>query len=72
VFLIRRGKSMPPKQKFTKEEMINAAIELIRRDGRAALTARKLGLDELPNSAPNFNPNNHQREKFYYVNAILK
>lgn len=41
---------MPPKQKFSKEEMINAAIEIIRRDGRGALTARRLGA-ELGSSA---------------------
>lgn len=34
---------MPPKPKFTREEMIEAAIEIVRRDGEDALTARNLG-----------------------------
>lgn len=34
---------MPPKAKFTKKEIIDAAIELIRVDGVDALTARALG-----------------------------
>ncbi|WP_343208653.1 TetR-like C-terminal domain-containing protein [Anaerolentibacter hominis] len=34
---------MPPKQKFTKEEIIGAALDLVRRDGMAAVTARALG-----------------------------
>lgn len=34
---------MPPKAKFTKEEIIEAALELVRSEGFAALTARALG-----------------------------
>lgn len=34
---------MPPKPKFTREEMIEAAIEIVRREGEDALTARNLG-----------------------------
>lgn len=34
---------MPPKAKFTKEEIIDAAFELVRCDGFSALTARALG-----------------------------
>lgn len=34
---------MPPKAKFTKEEIIQAALEIIRSEGFAALTARALG-----------------------------
>lgn len=41
---------MPPKQKFTKEEIIHAALEITRRDGITALTARGLG-DELKSSS---------------------
>ncbi len=33
---------MPPKAKFTKEEMIQAAISIVERDGSDALTARSL------------------------------
>lgn len=34
---------MPPKVKITKEEIINAAIEIIRTDGIAGVNARALG-----------------------------
>ena len=34
---------MPPKAKFTREEIIDAAFEIVRRDGMEALTARSLG-----------------------------
>ncbi len=36
---------MPPKAKFTKEEIINAAFEITRRDGFDALTARSLAAE---------------------------
>lgn len=35
---------MPPKPKFTKEEIITAALALVRERGEEALTARELGL----------------------------
>ena len=34
---------MPPKAKFTREEIIQAALEIVRSEGFAALTARALG-----------------------------
>ncbi len=34
---------MPPKAKFTREEIIEAALEIVRNEGFAALTARALG-----------------------------
>ena len=34
---------MPPKAKFTREEIIDAAFEMVRRDGFEILTARSLG-----------------------------
>ena len=34
---------MPPKPKFTREEIVAAAFELVREQGSAALTARELG-----------------------------
>lgn len=34
---------MPPKAKFTKEEVIEAALAILREKGRSALTARALG-----------------------------
>ncbi len=33
---------MPPKSKFTKEEIVKAAVDLTRREGMEALTARSL------------------------------
>lgn len=41
---------MPPKAKFTKEEMIQAALEIVRAEGLSALTARALG-EKLGSSA---------------------
>ena len=41
---------MPPKAKFTKEEIIAAALAIVERDGAEALTARSLG-KELGSSA---------------------
>ena len=34
---------MPPKPKYTKEEIIAAAFELVREAGSDALTAREVG-----------------------------
>lgn len=41
---------MPPKAKFKKEEIVNAALEIVRENGPEALTARSLG-DKLGSSA---------------------
>ena len=43
---------MPPKPKFTKEELINAALELAREGGLEAVVARNLGkkLDTAPST----------------------
>ncbi len=41
---------MPPKAKFTKEEIINASVEIIETAGTESLTARNLG-DKLGSSA---------------------
>lgn len=41
---------MPPKPKFTKEEIVTAALELVSKKGMEALTARELG-DRLGSSA---------------------
>lgn len=41
---------MPPKAKFTKAEIVEAAVIIVRRDGPEALTARALGI-ELGSSA---------------------
>ena len=41
---------MPPKAKFTKEQIMEAALQLVRQNGGDALTARALG-DKLGSSA---------------------
>ncbi len=41
---------MPPKPKFTRDEIVAAALEVVRRDGIDALTARSLA-DELSSSS---------------------
>ena len=38
--LYRKGISMPPKNKFTKEEIIEACLYLVREEGKSAVTAR--------------------------------
>ncbi len=44
LFLIKLGeKNMPPKAKFKKEEIIEAALSIVREQGFDALTARALG-----------------------------
>lgn len=45
---------MPPKAKFTKEEIITAAMKIVRREGVSALTARSLGAELNSSSAPIF------------------
>ena len=35
---------MPPKAKFTKTEIIEAALNIVRTDGYEALTSRALGI----------------------------
>lgn len=34
---------MPPKAKFTKEQIVNAALDIIKEQGTSELTARALG-----------------------------
>ena len=34
---------MPPRAKFTKEQIVNAALDMIRENGPSELTARSLG-----------------------------
>ena len=45
---------MPPKAKFTREEIINAAFEMVRRDGFEVLTARALGASLKSSARPIF------------------
>lgn len=45
---------MPPKPKYTKEEIIAAAFELVREAGSDALTAREVGKRLSTSSSPIF------------------
>lgn len=45
---------MPPKAKFTREQITNAALELVREDGMAGLTARTLAKRLGSSSCPIF------------------
>lgn len=45
---------MPPKAKFTKEEIISAALDIAKNDGFEALTSRALGLKLKSSARPVF------------------
>lgn len=45
---------MPPKTKFTKEQIIQTALELVKTEGKEALTARSLGKKLGTSSCPIF------------------
>lgn len=45
---------MPPYSKYSKEEIVNAALEIVRTDGFSALTARALGAKLGTSSRPIF------------------
>lgn len=45
---------MPPKQKYTREEVVNAALNIVRREGVSGLTARGLGAELGVSSRPIF------------------
>lgn len=47
---MERGAVMPPKAKFSKEEIVEAALAIVRREGADALTSRALG-ERLKSSA---------------------
>lgn len=45
---------MPPKPRYTKEEITSVAYELVRREGKSALTARSLAIALGTSTAPIF------------------
>ena len=53
---------MPPKPKFTKEEIITAALELVSEKGMEALTARELGAKLGSSARPIFTAFNSMEE----------
>lgn len=62
---------MPPKAKFTKEEIVCAAVEIVRESGSEALTARSLG-ERLGSSArPIFTVFESMKDVQYAVNVAV-
>lgn len=65
---------MPPKQKFTREQVTSAALEITRHDGINALTARRLGAELGSSSRPIFtifqNMNEVQNETVLAARAL--
>lgn len=53
---------MPPKAKFSREQIISAALEIVKRDGEGALTARRLGEELGCSSRPIFTVFNNMDE----------
>ena len=53
---------MPPKAKFTREEIIDAAFEIVRHEGFEALTARSLGAKLQSSPRPIFTVFNSMEE----------
>jgi len=53
---------MPPKQRFTREEIIEAALEITRKEGIDSLTARRLGAYLNSSSRPIFTVFNRMNE----------
>jgi AcrR family transcriptional regulator len=51
---MKRRKNMPPKPKYTKEEIVNAAFELTREKGIDAVVAREVGKRLNTSSSPIF------------------
>ncbi len=63
---------MPPKPKFTKEEIVRAALELVRERGADALTAREVGNQLGTSSSPIFTVFADMEELRAAVRAMAK
>lgn len=63
---------MPPKAKFTKNEIIDAAMEIVRREGFSALTARALGAELGSSARPIFTVFKNMEEVQQYVEDSAK
>ena len=67
------GEVMPPKAKFTREEIIDSAIKLIESHGIQALTARSLGESLKSSSRPIFTVfRNMEEVQSYTIRAVKK
>lgn len=67
---------MPPKAKFSKEEIIEAAVNIVKSEGSQALTARALGAKLGTSSSPIFtvfqNMNEVQQEVLKSANQLYQ
>lgn len=63
---------MPPKAKFTREEIVSAALEIVRADGALALTARALGARLGSSPRPIFTVFESMEEVFLEVRLAAK
>lgn len=66
---IIKGVNMPPKAKFTREQIIQAALRLVREEGMAGVTARALGKRIGASSCPVFTVFKNMEEVLYAVKA---
>lgn len=60
--MCRKVRYMPPKPKFTREEIVKIAYELVRKNGESALTAREVGKSLGTSSSPIFTVFNDMSE----------
>lgn len=58
---------MPPRAKFLKKEIIQAALSIVRKDGMPALTARALGAELSSSARPIFTVFQNMEEVQQYV-----
>ena len=63
---------MPPKAKFTREEIIKAAVRIVETDGAEALTARNLGAKLGSSARPVFTVFENMSEVFTEVDAYAR
>jgi AcrR family transcriptional regulator len=63
---------MPPKAKFTREEVIQTALSLVRQDGIIGLTARSLGAALKTSSRPIFTVFHNMNEVYQAVLSAAK
>ena len=63
---------MPPRAKFTKEEIAETALRIVEREGLAALTARSLGAALGSSARPIFTVFDSMDDVLYAVNSRAK
>lgn len=63
---------MPPRAKFTKEEIVETALRIVEREGLAALTARSLGAALGSSARPIFTVFDSMDDVLYAVNSRAK